>query len=281
MRRQTFGDPDLVVAVVDSGIDATHPELSGNVLERQPQAGRPVRLRQHGWQHVQPERRPRNSLRERGGGQHQQNSVVPGTSEGIAGVAGNCRLIGILPGGTEARYAEMYLWAAGFDPGSTTPASPLNLRAVPTSSQTASASASDNPISGLMSDTFDRLTDDGRGGRGVLLFFSAGNDNVDLDTTFRRPWSMYDRCFGVAASTLANDGVTEIKAAYSNFGPTVDWCAPSNDDKQLRRRPSQSARRVWCPFSHDPGGAERRRHLRPPRPANNTCRRSRCRRHDS
>ena len=47
-------------------------------------------------------------------------SVVAGISEGIAGVAGNCRLIGILRGGTEARYAEMYLWAAGFDPGSTT-----------------------------------------------------------------------------------------------------------------------------------------------------------------
>ena len=68
-----------------------------------------------------------------------------------------------------------------------------------------------------MSDTFDRLTDDGRGGRGVLLFFSAGNDNVDLDTTIRRPWSMYDRCFGVAASTLANDGTTEIKASLQQF----------------------------------------------------------------
>ena len=58
-----------------------------------------------------------------------------------------------------------------------------------------------------------------------------------LDTTFRRPWSMYDRCFGVAASTLANDGVTEIKAGYSNFGTTVDWCAPSNDNEGLHNPP--------------------------------------------
>jgi subtilisin family serine protease len=81
-----------------------------------------------------------------------------------------------------------------------------------------------------MSDTFDTLTDDGREGQGTLLFFSAGNDSVDLDATFRRPWSMYERCFCVAASTLANDGVTEIKAGYSNFGSTVDFCAPSCDD---------------------------------------------------
>jgi subtilisin family serine protease len=239
---RTFGDEDLVVAVVDNGIDVTHPELSGNVSSGNPKqvalfdfanmVGNMSNLsttaaqRDHGTACASAAVANTNNA-----------SVVAGTSEGIAGVAGNCRLIGILRGGTEARYAEMYLWAAGFDPGSTTAGFPAQLARGADVITNSFGFSVDNPISGLMSDTFDRLTDDGRNGRGVLLFFSAGNDNVDLDTTFRRPWSMYGRCFGVAASTLANDGVTEIKAAYSNFGTTVDWCAPSNDNEGRHNPP--------------------------------------------
>ena len=45
-------------------------------------------------------------------------SSVEGVDEGVCGVADNCRLMGIRRGGfTEARYADMYLWTAGFDPG--------------------------------------------------------------------------------------------------------------------------------------------------------------------
>ena len=267
---RTFGDPDLVVAVVDSGIDDTHPELSGNV-----QSGNAKQVALFDFANMVP------NMSNLGGADHgtacasaavgntNNNSVVFGIGEGIAGVAGDCRVIGILRrGGTEARYAEMYLWAAGFDPGSTTPGFPAQLARGADVITNSFGFSINSQISGLMSDTFDLLTDDGRGGRGVLLFFSAGNDNVDLDTTFRRPWSMYDRCFGVAASTLANDGVTEIKAGYSNFGTTVDWCAPSNDRRTLA--PTQSTRRVWRPFRHHPGRAQRRRRLRPPRAADNT-----------
>ena len=239
---RTFGNADLVVAVVDNGIDVTHPELSGNVssgnakqvalfdfanmVGNMSNLSTTAAQRDHGTACASAAVANTNNA-----------SVVPGISEGIAGVAGNCRLIGILRGGTEARYAEMYLWAAGFDPGSTTAGFPAQLARGADVITNSFGFSIDNPISGLMSDTFDRLTDDGRNGRGVLLFFSAGNDNVDLDTTFRRPWSMYDRCFCVAASTLANDGVTEIQAAYSNFGTTVDWCAPSNDNEGRHNPP--------------------------------------------
>jgi len=234
---RTFGNPDIVIAVIDSGIDDTHPELSGNVSSGDAKqvslfdfanmAGNMNNLAgDHGTACASAAAAAINNA-----------SAVAGINEGIAGVAGNCRLIGIRRPSTEARYAEMYLWAAGFDPGSTTAGFPAQLARGADVMTNSFGFSVDNPISGLMSDTFDRLTDDGRGGRGVLLFFSAGNDNVDLDTTFRRPWSMYDRCFGVAASTLANDGVTEVKAAYSNFGTTIDWCAPSNDNEGVHNPP--------------------------------------------
>lgn len=236
---RTFGDPDVVIAVVDSGIDDTHPELSGNVSN-----GNAKQVALFDFANMVANM---NSL----GGDHgtacasaaaaniNNPSAVAGVGEGMAGIAGNCRLIGIRRGGTEARYAEVYLWAGGFDAGSTTPGFPAQLARGADVITSSFGFSINNPISGLMSDTFDRLTDTGRSGRGVLCFFSAGNDNVDLDATFRRPWSMYDRCFGVAASTLANDGVTEIKAGYSNFGSTVDWCAPSNDNEGIHNPPAR------------------------------------------
>lgn len=234
---RTFGNADVVVAVVDSGIDATHPELSGNVSDGSAKqvalfdfANMAANMNSLGGDHG-------TACASAAVGNANNASPVAGVSEGVAGVAGNCRLIGIRRGGTEARYAEMYLWAAGFDAGSTTAGFPAQLARGADVITNSFGFSVNNPISGLMSDTFDRLTDDGRGGRGVLLFFSAGNDNVDLDTTFRRPWSMYDRCFGVAASTLANDGMTEVKAGYSNFGSTVDWCAPSNDNDGTHNPP--------------------------------------------
>ncbi len=237
---RTFGHADVVIAVVDSGIDATHPELSGTVaggLAKQVAlfdfdnmvANMNILAGDHG-----------TACASAAAANIGNASPVAGITEGMAGVAGNCRLIGIRrPPQTaaESRYAELYLWAAGFNAGSSDPAFPAQLARGADVITNSFGFSINNPISGLMSDTFDRLTDAGRGGRGVLLFFSAGNDNVDLDTTFRRPWSMYDRCFGVAASTVGNDGVTEIKASYSNFGSTVDWCAPSNDNEGVHNPP--------------------------------------------
>ncbi len=73
-----------------------------------------------------------------------------------------------------------------------------------------------------MSDCFDDLTENGRGGRGVVLFFSAGNGNTTL--TLQRPWAAYDKTIAVAASTQG-----EVRAGYSNFGPEIDVCAPSSN----------------------------------------------------
>jgi subtilisin family serine protease len=86
--------------------------------------------------------------------------------------------------------------------------------------------------------TFDLLTDQGRGGKGVLLFFSAGNRNEDLDEKLDRPWAMYDRCLCVSASTLAGDGVTELKASYSSYGSTVDFCVPSSNGGDVHDPPA-------------------------------------------
>ena len=139
----------------------------------------------------------------------------------------------------------MYLWAAGFDATSYPLGFPLQTpdwfpaQITPGADVITNSfgSSVDHSISGLMSATFDVLTDRGRDGKGVLLFFSAGNDNKDLDETLARPWAMYERCFCVSASTLANDGVTETKAKISSYGSTVDFCAPAAAATPTTTRP--------------------------------------------
>lgn len=226
---RTFGDPDVIIAVVDSGVDANHPEFSDNVTSGDPKiyklfdfanmvANNDSLSSNHGTCCASAATALANNP-----------SAVAGVNEGVAGVAGNCRLIGIRRSGPESHYAEMYLWAAGFDPESETEDFPDQISPGADVITNSFGYSIGSPISGLMSDTFDKLTDDGRDGKGVLLFFSAGNADSDLDMTFARPWGMYNRCFSVAASTLANDGVTEVKAAYSSFGSVIEFCAPSHD----------------------------------------------------
>jgi hypothetical protein len=91
--------------------------------------------------------------------------AVLGVNEGIAGVAGNCRLIAARRppnGGPEVVYAIMYLWAGGLPvpslPGFPSAISP-GADVISSSYGTSVGSA----ISGLMSDVFDLLTDKGRG----------------------------------------------------------------------------------------------------------------------
>jgi subtilisin family serine protease len=230
----TFGSPDIIIAVVDTGVDVTHPEFSGTVSNGQPKV-----YQQFDFVRMQPNM---NTLLFDHGtccasaatAQANNNSTVVGVGEGVAGVAGNCRLIAIrttqnAPTIVESEFADSYRWAAGFDANSSKAGFPARITPGADIITSSFWAGSGLPISETMRSTFDCLTDHGRGGKGVLLFFSAGNDNSDLDTGFTHLWATYDRCFCVSASTLANDGVTEVKASYSNFGSKVDFCAPSDN----------------------------------------------------
>ena len=85
--------------------------------------------------------------------------------EGQAGVAGGCRVLGIRRGGDEVRYSEMYLWLAGLDADSVTAGFPAQLAdgADVITNSIALGPSIGSPISALMQDTFDAVTDQGRG----------------------------------------------------------------------------------------------------------------------
>lgn len=229
----TFGAPDVIIAVVDSGIDAAHPAFAGNVSNGNAKV----------WQLFDFVNMVANNNAL--GGSHgtccagaatgcaNDASAVAGVNEGTAGIAGNCRVIGIRRSGPETTYADMYVWAAGFNPNSALANFPPQINPGADIITNSFGYSIGNPISGLMRDTFDFLTTYGRGGKGVILFFSAGNQGAGgctgADGTLLRPWGMYQKCHSVTASTLDNIGA-EVKASYSNFGPNVSFCAPSNSN---------------------------------------------------
>ncbi|MTD14594.1 S8 family serine peptidase [Nakamurella sp. YIM 132087] len=238
----TFGDPDLIVAVVDNGVDPGHPAIGGTVSD-----GRDKVVQLFDFGSMVNNHNATNS------GDNPDHgmccaSAITGRSDdgiGICGVAGNTRLLATRHPGTETRFAELYLWLAGLDADSSAAGFPAQLAqgaGVITNSFGSSVNA---PISALMQDTFDAVTDDGRSGLGTVLMFSAGNDTVDLDDTNRRPWSMYNRCYGVSAVSLDPDGTTERQTWYSNWGSTVDFCALTNDAEAPGHNPPGS----WGAFT--------------------------------
>jgi subtilisin family serine protease len=168
-------------------------------------------------------------------------------NRGTAGVAPNCRLIGAeLPSpSTGVEMADAFLWAAGIDNGSTTPGFPA-LPAQRADVISNSWGVSNAALSVALQNAFDRLTDEGRGGRGCVVTFSTGNLGYVQFSNVRR-FAAYERNVAVGASINANPtspvnsaqadpngntnnllAVVDTRAFYNPFGPEMDIVAPSH-----------------------------------------------------
>lgn len=229
---QRFGSPDVVVAVVDpDGINTAHPHFNGNVSN-----GQPKLLTAFNFVNMQANN---NAL----GGEHGTNcassavgftnvSSAGGAPDGTVGIAGNCRLIAIRLGGAgnnDINHSDMYIWLAGFNPNSVRVNFPAQLARGADVISNSFGGGAGAPITGIMADTFDYLTTYGRNGKGVVVACSVGNVTGQINYALRRPWAAYEKTFGCGASTLANNGATEIIADYSCFDVSIDFCAPSHD----------------------------------------------------
>lgn len=253
---RTFGSSDVIIGIVDSGVDPNHPDFNGTVSD-----GSSKIYQAFDFANMVPNNNTLSSghgtsCASAAASSTNNISGVAGTNEGVAGVAGNARIIAMRRSGNEAKYADMYLWAGGLDAESDIDDFPAQITpgADVISSSIALGSSVGNPISGTMAAVFDALTDQGRGGKGTLLFFSAANNGNDNDVTFDRPWGMYNKCFSIAASTLGNDGVTEIQAGYSNFSSVTEFCAPSHD-AYMGGSPLHNPNGNFAPFTATPTSA--------------------------
>jgi hypothetical protein len=244
----TFGNESIVIAVLDRGIQSTtsgaltsalHPDFQGTVTGGAAKVARFFDFATMTPNNDAPPNDHGMGCAGVAGARAGNPSAVAGVVEGVVGSAPNCRLMGLIrpSGGGEVRYADAYVWLSGFNPGwtidgtnyfpgNTLPTPPAPAADIVTNSFGWSAW----PISGLMSDAFDFCTTYGRGGRGLLMLFAAGNGNAAFPT--QAGHAAHPKTIAVAASSLANDGITEVHATYSNFGTAVDvidFCAPSHD----------------------------------------------------
>lgn len=228
----TFGSPDVIIADVDQGIVSNggvpaHPEFQGTVSNGANKVYRLFDFRTLAPNNDAP--MGDHGMGTAGVATARANnpSTAAGITEGLTGSAPNCRVMGLIFPSTEVDQADMYVWAAGFDPNSPRIGFPAPISPGADIFTTSIGFGAGAPLSGVGKAMMDYLTTYGRGGKGCLCFFSAGNGNQNVLTV--RPFAAYERSFGTAATTLADDGVTEIRAPYSGFG-SVELSAPSHDE---------------------------------------------------
>lgn len=192
-----LGDPDIVIAVMDSGVDLDHEDLAESVVP--------------GWDFISGDDDPSP-----GGSSH--GTSVAGTAGAPAngiGVVGSCPGCSLMPlrmlGTSDATEAEALDFAA------TNGADVINNSWGPTD-----GTGVETPIPAVMATAIDHAVEFGRDGLGAVVLWAAGNghpaDTCDLDG-----FVAYPSTIAVGSSTHAGS-----RASYSELCPQLDLSAPSS-----------------------------------------------------
>lgn len=200
----TIGSPSITIAVMDSGIDIDHEDLSGRIVaprdvlddDNDP---RPVSGEDHG-------------------------TAVAGlalasarNAIGVSGVAPNCRLMPVRLVGfgmTIADQVEAFTWAA------TNGADVINNSWGPPDGVPPDDASQKLPPA--VKDAIDFATGaGGRGGRGCVVLFASGNGDESVDSD---GYASYSKVIAVGSSTN-----TDRRSGFSDFGTSLDLVAPGGD----------------------------------------------------
>lgn len=198
----TRGDPAVRIAVIDTGIDIDHEDFAtpGKVLA-------PLDV-------VSNDADPRPVAGDNHGTAVAGVAVADGDNGlGVSGIAPRCSLIPIRFLGaavTNERQADT------FDHATSSGAAVINNSWTPGNIP--------GPMPGIVSDAIDDAVNNGRGGRGCVILFAAGNDNVSISAA--ASFNSHAADARVLAVSAVHDGDT--RSGYSNFGPPIAVCAPSN-----------------------------------------------------
>lgn len=239
----TYGSPDIVVAILDrNGVQsdtagvAVHPDLAGNTND-----GRTKAVQFYDFVTMQPHNGA-SGLSGHGAScagvaVGRAENLVDGVAFGVVGAAPGCRFLGVrvpqVLGGSSAEDAErveeklaaILAWTAGLDPGE---ASFPPLPTTPADIITMSFDPPADPPGQLMMETLDAIATFGRGGRGAVVVWSAGNDQEPLFSATSS--GGHPAVITVSASSLGTTDTEEVATSYTNFGEVVSVCAPSAND---------------------------------------------------
>ncbi|MGA1263561.1 MAG: S8 family serine peptidase [Prochlorothrix sp.] len=217
----TRGDRSIVVAITDDSVDINHPDFQG--------LGKVVAPRDLRGQDFLP-------LPE--GEQDNHGTAVAGVAvaeengSGVVGVAPGCALMPIRTTGflDDESVEEMFHWAV--DQGAAVICCSWG------------ASAVRFPLSLRQRAALTYAATQGRGGKGCVIVFAAGNCNRPLNGAIvERNWpqevlsgpTQWLNGFGTHPDVITVSACTSLaqKALYSNWGAEVFICAPSNNGNPI------------------------------------------------
>ena len=217
----TAGSSNVIVGVVDTGIDYNHPDLSAVVIPAGANGSKSFLASESDPYHITPQR---HATHVAGiiGAINNNNTGVCGIAGGKNGKGGvrilDCAAIAAIEGDSGNTYNAI-VWAA--DHGAVI----LNnswhhvydtVTLVPSLPSTYTRLAIDYFIKNAGTDKNGNQTGPMKGG---LVVFSAGNDSWD-----RCQPAMYDKVLAVGATGPAGESTT-----YTNYGDWVDICAPGGN----------------------------------------------------
>lgn len=242
----------VTIAVIDDGVDIDHIEFQGAGKVVAPREAS-LPLHRAGGTEVDPralDPRPRFS-----GDRHGTACAGVACARGFAGACGVAPAARLMPIRSAAALgsiaeAEAFQWAADHgadviscswgpaDGDWSDPEDPVHRERVPLPASTRVA--------------IDYALTRGRGGKGCVVLFAAGNGNESVDN------DGYASYPGVVAVAACND--RGKRSVYSDFGAAV-WCSfPSNDfELAAEGRPRPLTRGIWTvdrggSFGYNPGG---------------------------
>jgi subtilisin family serine protease len=194
----TGGNPNIIVAVLDDGFDLNHQDLYGKWVQ--------------GADYVDGDWDPRPIRSNENHGTACAGVVAASGNNGVGvtGVAPYCRLmpLRIFDGTTLTTTIQPSAIANAFYYAAQNGASVI-------SNSWIAAYQFPEVVNAI-----NYAATSGRGGRGCVVVWAAGNYNQNCDNY---PYQNLARVICVAASTNQ-----DLKASYSNYGSIVDLCAPSS-----------------------------------------------------
>lgn len=213
----TRGDRSIVIAIADDAIDINHPDFQGT--------GKIVAPKDFQDQDFIP--LPSGSS-ESHGTACAGIALAEENGQGIVGVAPRCALMPIRTSGflDDTSIEALFEWVIEH-----------NASVVSCSWGAASVYF---PLSLRQRTALTRAATEGRGGKGCVIVFAAGNANRPINgTIFERGWNNellqgptnWLSGFAVHPDVITVSACTSLskKAAYSNWGTNVSICAPSNN----------------------------------------------------
>ncbi|MCB9555991.1 MAG: S8 family serine peptidase [Deltaproteobacteria bacterium] len=224
-----------VVAVIDTGIRAKHPDLAGQILPGYDFISSKEAANDGDGYDANPEDTGDNTTASSAfHGTHVAGVVAALTNNGIgiAGVAPHAKILpvralGVKEGkGTDADIATAIRWAAGLDvagaPKNANPADVINL------------SFGGPGASNVLTDAVTAAL-----GRGAIVIAAAGNQNADVIKSDIHPAAI-DGVIAVGATDIAGK-----RAPYSNYGTRVDIMAPGGNLGGANQALTHQGRNDW------------------------------------